>query len=199
MPVIFRDREVINKMRPRIDKDVYETPEKLALRCVAEFYNIESVLDPGAGSGVWGRAVRTLHHNAVIYGLDVRDIPRPMEYFSWITNDYLSWHTNAKFDLIIGNPPFILAEEFIFHSRQFLNPYGHIAFLLPTQFQHTVGRGTGLFTVYKPQLIYSLMQRPNFTGPEGEPLGKANTDDYIFGVWGKETADFCKHEWMKWK
>lgn len=206
MPAIFRDKSVLDKMRPRIKYDVYETPYKLASACVNLLPKIyHTVLDIGAGSGIWGKAVREASHITLITGIDVRaELECPPNYDFWFRENYLEWDNGnprkREYDLIIGNPPFNLAEKFIMHSRQFLNNWSIMGLLLPSTFQHTVGRGRGLFKEYKPNKIYSLMQRPNFTGPNGESLGKANTDDYIFMVWlGKINSSFCQHDWLDWK
>ena len=51
-----------------------------------------------------------------------------------ICTDFLEWNTNKKYDLIITNPPFSLAQEFIEKSFELLEPYGFIAMFLKIQF-----------------------------------------------------------------
>lgn len=201
MPVVMISKEAKDNLNPRQPNDVYETEIKLALACCSLFARTrEKILDVGAGSGIWGKAIHQLMPRAILYGVELRDLPSPDEYLAWDNNiDYLKWGTNTKFDLIIGNPPFKKAEEFILYSRQFLSENGKIGFLLPSTFQHGQHRGRTLFTIYRPEIIYALMQRPNFTDFEGKILGNANPSDYIFVIWDKQSCDFAYHDWLDWK
>jgi len=214
MPVIFRDSSVIGKLRPRISHDTYLTPLSLAKATVnwltthTHFPHtyIQYVLDPGAGSGVWGGAVRdhfgpSFQQGLVLTGVELRKKVQPADYNFWHPRtDYLKWMpTMMAPDLVIGNPPFVWAEAFIRKSFSFLAPNGIICFLLPTDFAHTQGRSRGLFQEYPPRHIVTLAERPQFSGPKGESLGKANTDNYILGIWinDNQTHSYW-HSWS-WK
>lgn len=213
MPVRYVNKDTYNNLRPRIEKDVYETPYPLANTIVdymTKNYQFDIVnggiqtLDPGAGSGVFGKALQNAITNFYTVGVELRDLIPPKlvynEYYE--TDDYLQeieYGWRKEFQLIIGNPPFKYAEKFIWQSKEYISKGGYICFLLPSAFQHTVKRGRGLFTEYKPDRIVSLMQRPNFTGPLGESLGKANTDDYILGIWKSYSSNVTYHDWLDWK
>lgn len=200
-------------MRPRIKQDVYLTPVPLAEAVVSwlgQHYAVPSlnwnVLDPGAGNGVWGQAVLA-HLNARrlnITGLDIRRLKAPVGYDQWHSGlsylDYASEYAGTGYDLIIGNPPFLLAEEFLNVSLKLMHRYGLLVFLLPCDFLYTQGRGRGLYKEHPPEQILHLMQRPNFTGPRGESLGTANTDNYFVGIWRKtEQSQFVFTHWLDWK
>lgn len=199
-------------MRPRIDKDVYLTDEGLAKAILDDVIDPQTlknpsgvgfrILDPGAGSGVFGKVCRDRFYNASIYGVDIRDLENPGWYDRWYGNtDFLEWQDDP-FDLIIGNPPFKLAEKFIRKSVTLLSQaYGEVAFLLPVDFQHGARRGRGLFKEYNPTKVTSLLQRPNFTGPNGESLGTANTDNYIVMNWNYYyfQYNYTVHRWLDWK
>ncbi len=209
MAVIFRDAQQLATMRPRIKRDVYHTDPRLANATVAFLDRLvsplrfERILDPGAGRGVWGKALACALPYAThqIEGVELRRIARPPHYNNWMGGlDYLSPITPVgRYDLIIGNPPFDLAEAFIQRSRPLLSGDGLICFLLPADFAHGQGRGRGLFTRYRPRYHVSLMQRPNFTGPRGESLGTANTDNYILMIWKQTSARATTHLRLDWK
>lgn len=212
MPVRYVDKAVYDNLRPRIERDVYETDPTLA-NAIVEYmdysYKFDGgiyALDPGAGSGVFGRALRDNMGTSVgVLGFELRNIlPKSKhtygEYFN--NTDFLG-ETYFKYcmqmQLVIGNPPFKHAENFVWRAKYYLEKGGYICFLLPSQFQHSVGRGRGLFKDYRPDRIVSLMQRPNFTGPLGESLGSANTDDYILMIWRYYSSLVTVHDFLDWK
>lgn len=218
MPVVYTSKEKLDKMRPRIPKDVYQTPQPLADAVIdwlitnygmANWVQNLKVLDPGAGNGVWGRAVLGRFgekNRAFISGLDIRNVREPVGYDLWFNRtDFLNPKLNFGkpnfFNLIIGNPPFNQAEEFIWTGLKFLNQIGILVYLLPSGFLYTQTRGRGLFKNHPPQTILNLMQRPNFTGPRGESLGKSNSDDYSVVVWSKDPYPSLHPftYWLDWK
>jgi hypothetical protein len=213
MPVIFRDRSVLDGMTKRIDKDTYLTQYELAYATVGWLYNnthypytyIQYVLDPGAGNGVWAKALRAhwrySGEGLVITGVELRKKVQPDGYDFWHPRqDYLKWMpTMMAPDLVIGNPPFLEAEAFVEKSFSFLSPQGIICFLLPTDFTHTKGRSEGLFKQHPPRHIVSLAERPQFSDQMGRSLGKANTNNYVLGVWVNDSLDHTIwHSWS-WK
>lgn len=212
MPVLFRPQSVIDQMRPRIPKDVYQTPALLADAVIIwirthyafSFPRKWKVLDPGAGRGVWGKAIRSQFADAQITGLDIRRLKKPAEYNVWFPSyDFCGDKDELKqeYDLIIGNPPFVQAEQFIWKGFEKLGRYGIMAYLLPADFLHTEVRGRGLFKTHPPEAVLSLVQRPNFTGPKGESLGTANTDNYVVGIWRHNSgpSPFVFLHWLDWK
>lgn len=81
--IITTDKE----MRDRDPFDHYPTPIRL---CEAALSRIDisssspiQVLDPGAGTGPWGAAARKRWPIASIYGVEVRDVPKPAGYDFW--------------------------------------------------------------------------------------------------------------------
>lgn len=99
-------------MRERDDFDHYPTPIELCraalLRCPL---SVESttrlrILDPGAGTGVWGEAAREIWPNAEIHGIELREMPAPKAYDHWRTDNYMLSRYTKPFDLIMGNPPY---------------------------------------------------------------------------------------------
>lgn len=215
MPVVYRSQETIDKMRPRIPKDVYQTPFQLAKEIVRWVRNnfiwsedTIRFLDPGAGSGVWGRAVYSQfsEDNYEMTGIDIRRLKPRMAYDFWYPNADFTGSgivstTPKAFDVVIGNPPFLVAEPFIRNGIGVMAPNGVLVYLLPSDFLYTQVRGRGLFAEHPPTDIIHLMQRPNFTGPRGESLGKSNSDNYFVGIWRKEQhhSGTPRVHWLDWK
>lgn len=81
---------VEKEMRDRDDFDHYPTPEPLVRaaltsRILPIMPAPRTILDPGAGQGVWGRVARSIWPNAFIVGTEIRNLPKPPEYDRWIS------------------------------------------------------------------------------------------------------------------
>lgn len=214
MPVLFRPQQTIDKLRPRIPADVYQTPLLLA-EAVTSWVKFNFIwpertitfLDPGAGSGVWGLAIRSQFENANIVGVELRNLKQKPSYNNWLSGvDFTgskipSSNPFDPFDVVIGNPPFIAAEAFIRTGLQLLDDSGILVYLLPSDFLHGKRRAEGLFKEHSPIHILHLSPRPNFVGPRGESLGKAQTDNFIVGVWRKSASPIVAPatSWLIWK
>jgi len=87
--------------------------------------------------------------------------------------DYFEW--NCKVDLIITNPPFSLAKEFIDHSTNHANT---VIMLLRLNFLGSIKR----YSWWKdnpPTALYILSKRPSFTGTG------TDATEYCWFVWDK--------------
>lgn len=198
MPVIFGTK---TPTAGRPDKDVYVTPLDLAAACVEVIGDVagayyDHVLDTGAGPGVWGNAWRDYTNGGRLTGIDLRRLRKPECYDEWIPKtDYLTWDAQGYgASIIMGNPPYSHAEKFIRKSLGLLAFRGVLGYLLPSAFQHGVGRGRGLFKEFPPLLIASLLQRPNFRG-----MGDSNVNDYILIVWRRDHDKATRHVFLDWK
>lgn len=177
-------------LRPRDEHDHYPTP-----RATIETYlaahplpsSAPHVLDPGAGSGVWGEVVRAHYPDAHITGVELRSVPANAAYNVWGTADYLEWERSPVavptglygYDVIIGNPPYKYAEEFIWHSATLAAPGGEIIFLLRLAFLASQRRYKSMFTArYNPARVTVLSNRPSFTGD-----GKTYPTDFAIFRW----------------
>lgn len=97
----------------------FYTPPKLAkwiIKTVLKPETSLSILEPSCGDGIFIREIsQTLNyqkHNITAVEIDETTINQAiqknnMANTQWINQDFLFWNTNKKFDLIIGNPPYI--------------------------------------------------------------------------------------------
>lgn len=125
------------------------------------------VLEPGAGSGNIIKALQQ-HGDFKIDAIEIR--PEETERLKQlgvnvIIDDYLSMEIGKKYDLIIGNPPFNQAIEFVKKSLGLLKPDGCLVFLLRTAFMESDQR----FQFWQEEAhqlagLYTLHKRPSFTG-----------------------------------
>jgi len=184
--------------------DFYETPYPLteaALNYVRSGFGIyapELILDPGAGLGVWGKAARGIWLSSpTIVGIEPERDTQPY-YDMWYRDDYLSlaqqWRGNVKTrpDLIVGNPPYRLAQQFIEASRAIVAQHGLIVFLLRLNF--LAGRLRREFWKrHQPGYVVVCIERPSFTHDGG-----SDATEYSLFVWGDRFLD-TRVAWMSWR
>lgn len=170
---------ILKTNNPRSPKDFYETPYGM-IEAALPFLPIKgakTILDPGAGRGRWGRILRrdTRFAKSYLVGVDIeRDDPH-IFYNYWQRRDFLHIGTGGIkglqgkefFDLIVGNPPFSLDEEFIKHSFEFLKPGGYMMFLLRLAFLEGQDRGKFFWPVYMPERVITSSRRPSFSNDGG--------------------------------
>lgn len=99
-----------------------------------------------------------------------------------IIHNFLEWETDRKFDIIIGNPPYSLAMEFVEKSLSLLENDGVLVFLLRTAFLESKKR----YEFWQDNIInglYVLSKRPSFTGKG------TDATSYSWFVWDKSKKD----------
>jgi len=190
--------------------DVFVTPFSFAKAALEVLNGFEpelepyTVLDPGCGNGVWGRAVKKAHPSAHVTGVDLRYLEMAHGYDEiWLGQDFLTWQTDRKFNFIVGNPPYSskkdkrLAEHFVRKAQSLLGDYGMMMLLLKHDFSGGIERATDLFSSYHPLRIFKPAERIPFME---ETLGKrTNTTEYALYLWKKRDnwSDTTYH-WFSW-
>jgi hypothetical protein len=191
--------------RGRSLRDLYITPLELAdaaidkLRLDELIVDIDNILDPGCGTGVWGHSAKVKFPNQpCVLGIDLQPkITDNDEFYTAIlTTNYLGYYFESGFDLICGNPPYSLAEEFIRHSFDLLEKRGYIYFLLRLSFLEGINRGRKLFKEFPIKRVYVCSRRPSFFSTNG----KHTTD--ILGcamfLWQKGYTGKTELNWLDW-
>src|SRR4030067_2729002 len=197
MTIIYSQKPL--KSRPL--HDVYITPLGLCKAVLGTFLNkypnnYNSILDPGAGEGNWGRAVREVFpFQTHVEGNDIRDLEKPLWYNRYITGNYLEIEYDRKFDLIIGNPPYNCAEKFIDKSLSLLMPNGFLIFLLRLSFLESKKRYKKYYsTNLRPIEVLVSVRRISFTGD-----GATDNTTFAIYVWRKNhNTEYTKLDWLDW-
>lgn len=138
------------------------------------------ILDPGAGAGIWGEVARERWRNAHITGVELRDVPSHPAYDEWATGSFLDsgLELSSAFDLVMGNPPYGVAEEFVRRSLSLLVPGGRLVFLLKLSFMAGKHRAANLYAEHPPRWYAPCGRRPSFTGD-----GKSAPEEYTLCIW----------------
>ena len=175
-----------NPKNGRVDKDFYATNPKAVKMLLNEFNEIElsniDILEPCAGEG---HISKTLY-NLGATNIDCIDIvDRGLENI--ICTDFLSYQTDKKYDLVMTNPPFSLAQNFIEKSLELTKPNGFVIMFLKIQFLESAKRKI-FFEKFPPKYIYVFRNRMA-TWNNGKELDSN----------GKKWATTMCHAWFIWE
>lgn len=167
-----------NRGAERSDLDFYRTPSWCVDAILPHLPKSGIVLEPGCGDGAILEAMigRGAFH---FIGVEL-DPARAAKARCFVPaiweGDYLKLGDEPMADLVIGNPPFSLAEEFVRKSFRMVKPGGVVAMLLRLNWLE--GQCRANFHREYPSSVFVLPRRPSFTGKGTDATG------YAWFVWG---------------
>lgn len=198
--------------------DLFVTSQDVANHTVAALKKLTGItgessdfftLDPGCGTGVWGRAVNKIFDYPMSWGIDIenrlghaKDLINPEPYDFYYIQDYLTFQgeSNAPFSLICGNPPYSsktdknLAEKFLMKSLQLVKPGGIVGLLLKTEYVASLRRYENIYRSIAPKYMIQYVPRIKWEGYKF-----SNTIEYAFYIWQKGCKDRTQLYWLNWK
>jgi len=206
----------------REDKDLYRTRQPVAdsltrivARWIASGLTGEGrreflddplyVLEPGCYDGPFLKAFQkawTGKAPLCMTGVDI--VPKPENFDTSIAEyeqlDYLNLSQKnkdfLKSEVIIGNPPFALAEQFLKTSHELIERNGMIGLVLQMGFLGSRER-ISLFEEYKPKEVHVLAPRLGFIR-EGKKNG-TDMREYILALWRPWNPPATTLHWHDWK
>jgi len=176
-----------NNKKASIEGDKYYTPLWCVQQCIDYVLPLMSdepfktILEPGAGLGAFLKPLRAAYPNALIHANDIDQTVGP---WSDVSESFFLDYLNVgmppldggkRYDLVVGNPPFTFAMEFISKSLELSEA---VVFILRQGFMSSAERSR-FFREHKPSVVRIISARPSFT-PDGET----------------DSADYC---WIGWK
>jgi len=168
--------------------DYYITPKAVVRQFLKTFIEDEEInslnglawLDPCCGGDVENEAsylsvIREDFKPKNSCGVDIREDSKAdiVADFLKIEGEDIGTH-----DVIISNPPFKLAKEFIEHSMDLIEENGYVIMLLRLNFLGSISRRP-FFKKYMPYKIYVHTKRISFTN------GSTDSIEYAHFVWRK--------------
>ena len=200
------------KKEKRHDADFYATQPALVVAMMIWALRLgyngkpESVLEPGcSGEAPFLWAAHRRLPEARLVGVEQADRPEepnpphlPPGAEVEFDTDFLWWAglSRSKFDLIITNPPFSLAEVFVKAAIPLLTDTGWLVNLMRLDWLGTQKRFERLHKDNPPKRVALLVQRPSFTG------GSTDSSEYAIGAWQKRDPAFIPQtrlEWLSWR
>lgn len=168
--------------------DYYRTPEWVVQRFLDAWAPTidapRSVLEPAAGDGALLPPLRCTWPDATIDAWDIEPRHEGIKRrdFFWFED------TPQRYDLVITNPPFRAAEEFVHYGRSRLRPGGHLALFLRLGFLGGQAR-KALWLQHPLTELYAMSQRASFR-PDS-----SSTDwyEYAWFVW----REGSRRRWWK--
>ena len=175
-----------NPENGRVENDYYATNPKAVEMLLTKYtFDAATILEPCVGGGHIANAINNFFANQrVITGLDLVDRGYP----NTIVQDFLTWETDRKFEGIITNPPFSLAQEFIEKGMELLTDDGQMAMFLKIQFLEGAKRKE-FFEKYPPKYIYVFRNR----------MATWNNGNELDPNTGKRWATTMCHAWFIWE
>jgi len=107
--------------------------------------------------------------------------------------DFVSGETEGKFDWIITNPPFRLADEFVLKSIS--KSRKGVAILARTVFLESVGRFNRIFSKQPPALVAQFSERVPMVKGRLDPKATTATG-YAWFVWKKGLKRSTRLVWI---
>ena len=179
--------------------DNYPTPPKLAEAIMQKVTRLLprdvglglNVLEPGCGDNAPFLSAAA-PYATLFDGLDGVDI-RPVKthdddiYQLYGGQDFLQdlrpvmpGNLNMQWNLIITNPPYSLAQEFVERSLELVSPNGLVVMLLQTGFEGSKKRRE-FFTQYPWLIKFNIRPRPGFV--RGASGASSDMREYAVYVW----------------
>lgn len=127
------------------------------------------VLDPSAGGDPADRTMPYPHALVQLYGVPehrILTVDKRPDSSAAVVADFLDWTTDERFDLILTNPPFTLAEDFVTRAWELLAPGGVIMFLQRSTWSGSQGR-IPFFQRFRPQVELYEPRRVQFGNHPG--------------------------------
>lgn len=181
--------------RERVEDDYYATPYVGTQMLLDNVDFTGNFLEPCVGGGHIADVIKKHYDKADVLGSDLVDRGYP----NTLVEDFLTYDFDRKFDNIITNPPYSLAQEFLEKGMEVVNNNGKIAMFLKIQFLEGAKRRE-MFKNYPPKYIYVFTKRQNpwRNGSQVDENGKpwSSTMCFAWFIWEKGSKSEPIIRWL---
>lgn len=187
---------------PIPDFHYWTTPMRLVRKaltsCLPPGFTPRTILDPGAGTlGNWGTVARSIWPDALIVGVEIREVSPPAAYDEWITANLMSWQDARRFDLVMGNPPFGTFGPAIIQAavERSIAPGGSALFYYHQRFLATDARALWMED-YCPEYVWNVVPRPSHSSDGNTEKG----GEYVVMRWraGRRGPPYMT-DFLRWR
>ena len=151
-------------------RDYYTTPASTVTEFFTKFAELvptfdfatASVLDPSAG----GCSVNPMPYPVALAELGCKNITTVdirMDSRAEIKADYMQWYPVQQYDMVITNPPYVLALDYIVTALDDCVAGGYVVMLVRLNFLGSVSR-RDFWKHHTPTYCIVHAQRPRFSG-----------------------------------
>lgn len=175
--------QITNRRLVEEGPDFYPTPKwgTLALLKYEKFEG--SILEPCCGEGDMSEIIKENGYNVISSDLYDRGYGINQNLFD----------INERFDNLITNPPFGIAEEVLSHAFKITN--NKICLLLRTAFLESKRRYYTFYSKFPPSRVLIFSERLSMY-PKGYEVKGGGTTSYAWFIW--DNADWSKQTIIKW-
>lgn len=181
--------------RERVNEDYYATPSESTKALLDKIELYGDVLEPCVGGGHIAEVIKEVFPEVKVHNYDLVD----RGYENTIVADFLTYEFDRKFNHIVTNPPYSLAQEFLEKWMEIVEDGGTISMFLKIQFLEGVKRSE-MFKKYPPKTINVFVKRQNpwRNGSPVDEKGKpwASTMCFAWFVWEKGYKGKPIIEWI---
>lgn len=179
--------------RDRVENDYYATPRSSVESLLDNEKVGGLILEPCVGGGHVADVLKTVATKVNCIDIVDRGYEGTAEF------NFLKLIPAPKYDWVVTNPPYKLAQEFIEQSLKSVKENGKVAMFLKIQFLEGVKR-KAFFEKYPPKKVYVFSKRQNPLR-NGEPLdekGKpwSSTMCFAWFVWEKGFTGDTVIKWI---
>jgi 16S rRNA A1518/A1519 N6-dimethyltransferase RsmA/KsgA/DIM1 with predicted DNA glycosylase/AP lyase activity len=177
-----------NRGSKRMESDFYATPEKTTAKFLEHWYGLGNsyILEPSAGNGAICKVIKEWYPTVKIVANEIRkeENENLIKYADSVYHlDFLKFKgSKLDFDLIIGNPPFNQAQEFLEKCFEIASDDTDIVMLLRLAFLESRKRYE-FWQKYPLYRLFVLSERPSFIN------GKTDATAYGWFVWRKSSKE----------
>jgi len=184
----------------KLPRDEYLTPRRLVKAAIIKLHRSYpefkplTCLEPGCS---WASHLDYAQDtfSTLIYtvGVDVLDQPTHPSH-EFMCHDFTTWQTEDKFDLIVTNPPFGLAEEFFLKSKNLLTPTGIAMLFQRIGFFASKKRRHNLWGEINLKQVWICTTRPAMIGQPS-----ADSCEYAYYVFDANLPEGkVRLDWLDW-